>query len=147
MNYWKKEFSFESWAKCVTGIIYLLRTQISEKLFLTPQYAHIRERIRDIGIFSSIFVQTVKGSENSNQLCASYTLTVRKSVGNASFRNLETWILKIEKLWSKQTVKKLKNGYRQKCLDKRLWKKGLSKNFVYVQNGWYFQKLWEHLQS
>ena len=120
MNYSNKKFSFESWAKCVTGIIYLLRTQISEKLFLTPRYAHIRERIRGIDIFPSIFLQTVNGSENSNQLCVSYTLTVRKSVRNAFSRNLETWILKIERLWSKQTVKKL-NLWGKTVVDKSTW--------------------------
>ena len=120
MNYSNKKFSFESWAKCVTGIIYLLHTQISEKLFLTPRYAHIRERIRGIDIFPSIFLQTVNGSENSNQLCVSYTLTVRKSVRNAFSRNLETWILKIERLWSKQTVKKL-NLWGKTVVDKSTW--------------------------
>ena len=120
MNYSNKKFLFESWAKCVTGIIYLLRTQISEKLFLTPRYAHIRERIRGIDIFPSIFLQTVNGSENSNQLCVSYALTVRKSVRNAFSRNLETWILKIERLWSKQTVKKL-NLWGKTVVDKSTW--------------------------
>ena len=120
MNYSNKKFSFESWAKCVTGIIYLLHTQISEKLFLTPRYARIRERIRGIDIFPSIFLQTVNGSENSNQLCVSYTLTVRKSVRNAFSRNLETWILKIERLWSKQTVKKL-NLWGKTVVDKSTW--------------------------
>ena len=70
--------------------------------------------------FSKHFLQTVNGSENSNQLCVSYALTVRKSVRNAFSRNLETWILKIERLWSKQTVKKL-NLWGKTVVDKSTW--------------------------
>ena len=47
-------------------------------------------------------------------------LKVRKSVRNAFSRNLETWILKIERLWSKQTVKKL-NLWGKTVVDKSTW--------------------------